>query len=270
MNSIPIFDSLTHPMPDSNWLSDRYSGKNSIQTLNDSMKNNNIMGALAVGLGAECGGYTEESYAKFILSNSTRLIPVAFVNFSKISKISDVKPYIHNLKSLGYSAIKIHPRISDITYKNSFLPELINVANEIGMGVLICTYFWGKSSGYGDSGLDGLASLLSKEPDQKVILLHGGGVKLLEVSELVRHFPNILLDLSFTLCKYEGSSIDSDIDFLFKKFDKRICIGSDSPEFSQDQLRSRFDFFSKSLSVSQAENIAYKNIIEHLSLYAKN
>ena len=77
-------------------------------------------------------------------------------------------------------------------------------------------------------------------------------------------FKNVLFDLSYTLCNYEGSSIDLDIRYLFKKFDRRICIGSDFPEITIDKLRKRFDYFSVDIEYKKAINIAYKNIEEYL------
>ena len=63
-----------------------------------------------------------------------------------------------------------------------------------------------------------------------------------------------------TMIKYEGSSIDDDIKFLFKNFDERICVGSDHPEYSHEKFRERFNFFSKGLTLKKKENIAFKNL----------
>ena len=62
-----------------------------------------------------------------------------------------------------------------------------------------------------------------------MVLLHGGDVQLLRYAELVRFNANLILDLSLTIMKYAGSSLDADLSFLFREFDRRICIGSDHP-----------------------------------------
>jgi hypothetical protein len=97
-----------------------------------------------------------------------------------------------------------------------------------------------------------------------VILLHGGVIKLLEVAEIVRHFPTVLLDLSFTLCKFAGSSLDLDIRYLFAQFDQRICIGSDSPEFTPMDLRIRFDSLSSGLIDAKVARIAGREFSNNL------
>jgi hypothetical protein len=97
----------------------------------------------------------------------------------------------------------------------------------------------------------------------------------MEFSELVRHFPNALLDLSFTILKYAGSSVDLDLEYLFTKFDRRICIGSDFPEFNLSDLRFRFDELSKNCTELQSNNIAFQNLerfilMTHYNFYFNN
>ena len=85
---------------------------------------------------------------------------------------------------------------------------------------------------------------------------------MLELAEVARSFPSLLLDLSFTLCKYEGSSVDADLRFLFRRFDRRICVGSDDPEFSLGDLRRRFDELSEGLDEGRRERIGWGNLAQ--------
>lgn len=264
MNSVPIFDSLTHPMPDGSWLTANWNGENSIESLRASMEENNIQWALAVGMGAKVGGYEEDRYASYIRSHSDKLFPVAFVDFEVLNAGMPPRTYLRRLRTLGYVGIKIHPRLSRIGLSNELLPMLIREANQLGLCVLLCTYFWGRDKSQCENTPEHLHALLCEVPDEKVILLHGGAVRLLEVAEIARQFPGTLLDLSFTICKYEGSSLDLDIKYLFEKFDRRLCIGSDSPEFNQRALRNRFEFLAEQLSEEKKNNIAFRNIQTHI------
>lgn len=266
MNSIPIFDSLTHPMPSGGWLKPEYEGKNSIPALLHEMEVNNIQWALAVGMGESIGSYNENKYAAFIANHSDRLFPVAFLDFQVLESGTSISSYLSKLKRLGYVGIKIHPRFSRVTFANKYLPGLIKEANQIGLLVLICTYFWSNQKELASNSPELLERLLCKVPDEKLLLLHGGAVKLLEVAEIVRQFPKILLDLSFTLSKYQGSSIDMDIQYLFKNFDRRICVGSDSPEMGLSSLRQRFESFAKAIDYSKAQNIGFKNLQKYMGL----
>jgi len=64
-----------------------------------------------------------------------------------------------------------------------------------------------------------------------------------------------------TIMKYAGSSLDADLSFLFREFDRRICIGSDHPEYSHQDLRTRFEGFASAIARDKAENIAFRNIM---------
>lgn len=266
MNSIPIFDSLTHPMPSGGWLKPEYEGKNSISGLLHEMEVNNIQWALAVGMGENIGSYNENEYAAFIADHSNSLFPVAFLDFQVLESGTSISSYLSKLKRLGYVGIKIHPRFSRITFANKYLPGLIKEANQVGLLVLICTYFWSNEKELTSNSPALLQRLLCEVPDEKLLLLHGGAVKLLEVTEMVRQFPNILLDLSFTLSKYQGSSIDMDIQYLFNNFDRRICVGSDSPEMGLSTLRQRFENFAKGIENTKAQNIGFRNLQKHMGL----
>ena len=96
--------------------------------------------------------------------------------------------------------------------------------------------------------------------ESDIVLLHGGLTRVLETMEMVRFFPNAVLDLSLTFCKYAGTHLDCDFEYIFKWFDRRTTIGTDYPEINYKQLRERFDYFANKTTVEKAENIAYKNI----------
>lgn len=266
MDNIPIFDSLTHPMINGRWLHERYGNQNTVNNLLMDMEKTHIKWALAVGLGPSLGDYSDETYSKFIYSHSKILFPVAFLNLQNFESIKQIETHLNYLKQHKYIGIKIHPRLSQISYKHPLLKEVVRIANAMDLVTLLCTYcHWTFTDGT-FCDLHALISLLSTIPNEKIILVHGGTVELLKLSEIVKPFPNVLIDLSMTLCKYEGSSLDLDLQFLFKSFDQRICIGSDSPEFSSVDLRRRFNYFARNISKEKAENIAYKNLARVLKL----
>ena len=63
-----------------------------------------------------------------------------------------------------------------------------------------------------------------------------------------------------TIIRYKGSSIDADIKYLLKNLDERICIGSDYPEYSLNELKTRFKELSMGISLKKKQNIFYKNL----------
>lgn len=261
--SIPIFDSLVHPSITGNWIMPGYSQRNRIDDLLIEMETNNICNAFAVGMNT-IGGYNENNYSEFILSKTDKLLPVAFFNVNEEKDASSVIEKIKYLKSKNYRGIKLHPRIGNFNLQNPLLPAIIKEANDQQLVVLLCTYFYENSENGIYNNLGNLLKLLIQIPNEKIILMHSGAVRLLEIMELARSFKRILLDLSFTMCKYEGSSIDIDIQYLFNSFDQRICIGSDFPEFSIEQMRLRFNSFARNISEDKAKNIACNNLLQFI------
>lgn len=261
MHNVPIFDSLTHPMPLGSWINSDYGGLNKIEYILADMRQNNVGWAFAIGMGEKIGGYKENSYSAYIYNNSDNLFPVAYLDFSQVKACKGgINTYISRIKSLGYVGIKIHPRFSKINIDHIDVVQALRAANKVGLIVFICSYFWGGKETNRTNTPEALERLLDKSPETSMVLLHGGGVRILEYSEVVRAYPNVILDLSFTLCRYQGSSVDLDISYLFHKFDQRICVGSDSPEHTHAELRQRFDHFSKGLDKHKIENIGYKNL----------
>lgn len=265
MNNIPIFDCLTHPTLNGDWIQSQYHQKNDIYNLLSEMESNNICNAFAVGM-KNIGGYDEAIYSDYILSKSEKLLPIAFINPSEFINTDSVIAKLKYLKSKNYCGIKLHPRIGNFNLSNSLLPEIIKAANNENLVVLFCTYFYQNNEDAVSNNFENLVKLLIKIPDEKIILLHAGTVRLLEMMEIARAFKNVMLDLSFTLCKYAGSSLDMDIQFLFNNFDRRICVGSDSPQFTLNEFRQRFNFFTENMDTEKVENIAYKNLYNFLKI----
>ncbi|MEO5570202.1 MAG: hypothetical protein ABIT08_01635 [Bacteroidia bacterium] len=260
MNTIPIFDCLTHPSISGEWIKGAPAYDSSLKTLSDEMKINNVKWGFAVGMKG-VGNYSEEKYVFFIKKKAPQLFPVAFIDVNKLSSSAKINSYLKKLKKLGYSGIKLHPRLGDFNLTDKKLPALIKSANDLQLTVLLCTYFYSNVSGSYKNSVESLAMMMERIRNEKIILLHSGSVRLMEVAEIARSFKETLLDLSFTLVKYEGSSLDADIKFLFRNFDQRICIGSDFPEFSLSKLRERFNFFSNGVEKNKLENIAFKNVL---------
>ena len=212
---IPIFDSITHPTINGNWLSEKYNGKAKMQDLILSMEEENIKWGFAVGMKG-VGDYNEVDFIKMIETSESKLIPVAYFDFENIAN-GDIKTEIRRIKKMGYKGIKIHPRLSNINILNNDLIDIVKLANQEQLALLLCTYFYDCKENSYVNNIDNLQKFLYQTRDCKMILLHSGSVRLLEMMEIARAYKNILLDLSLTLCKYKGSSLELDIKLEFGK-----------------------------------------------------
>lgn len=252
---IPIFDSLTHPTVSGKWLSGDYNAE--FNALHVEMDANNVINACAVGL-PNVGEYNHIDFINFC-NKYNRLIPIAGFDIFT----NNIDKEVSHLKSMGFKGLKLHPRCGNFSFEkdNERIVEIMNSCFDNNFVVFICTYFSSEMDVFPnrDPFWD-LVNIFKKSPKTKTILIHGGLTRLMQYADLVRFNSNILLDLSYTIIKYQGSSLDLDIKYLFETFDRKLCVGSDHPEFTIKDLRERLDFLSGDLPKLKLENIYFKNI----------
>ncbi len=256
--SIPIFDSLAHPTLTGKWLGHQQSA--TFTDLLAQMQQANIVKACAIGMD-QTEGYAHTAFME-ACSQYPELIPVAGLNPNH----PELEKEIETIKQLGYVGVKVHARFSGAQATDDSIGTVFQLAAQHKLVVFYCTYMHTAIEHYPvQDPLYALIANLKQAPTAKVILVHGGDVQLLRYAELVRFNHNLLLDLSLTLFKYEGSSIDADIRFLFQRFDRRICIGTDHPEYSAQALRKRFEIFAEGIPEEKKHNIAHKNLATFLA-----
>ena len=259
MNNIPIFDSLSHPSKENLWFGNS-NINHSFSDLKEEYKKYNFIGGCAVQIPIMSKASAEDYYSQCIENN---FYPVYYYNFD------EGPSQIEKLYNIGYRAIKVHVRLGGINPESEFntLKRIFIECKLLNMTIFFCTLICGDINLQPDNGLlSVITKLLKQVQGVKVILLHGGDVDLMRFVQLVRFNEDVLIDLSFTLQKFEGSSLDLDIEYLFKTFDKRICIGSDYPDYTIEKTRERFNHFASKSTIEKAENIGHKNIQNFLGI----
>jgi len=251
---IRLVDSLAHPTLTGDWLGRGIDS--SFETLSSELHKSGYLAAFAIGMhGVE--GYNHEDYIEKCKQ---------FPNLYPVAGFDPNTPYIKaemkRISDLGYVGIKIHPRFSGLDYITNDIQNIVSLAGMYDLTVFYCTYaHCGKGKYPIIDPFYYVAELVNNCPKTNIVLVHGGDVDVLKYSELVRHNPNTLLDLSLTFMKYRGSSIDLDIKYLFNHFDRRICIGTDHPEYTHQDVLTRFQEFTPGVSKAKLENISHKNIL---------
>tara|TARA_Y100000780_G_scaffold232562_1_gene266330 strand:- start:38932 stop:39711 length:780 start_codon:yes stop_codon:yes gene_type:complete len=256
--SIELIDSLAHPTLTGKWLSSHEDS--SFSSLIKSMKDGNFNRSLAIGMD-NIENYSHESFI-----NECKLYP-ELIPVAGLNPFCDLEKEFSLIKKLGFKAVKLHPRFSCFNMNIDTLKNIFQSSLNYNLPVLLCTYFY--------TSVDKiikqdpfyiLTEALSHVPNCKCVLVHGGGVEVLKYAELVRFNPNLLLDLSLTIMKYTGSSIDHDISFLLNHFDRRICIGTDFPEYSHRELFNKLESLSTGISEDKIKNFCGLNLINFLEI----
>jgi predicted TIM-barrel fold metal-dependent hydrolase len=263
--AIPIFDSNIHFTSKNGFINPADKNNKIAPDLLENMNLNNIRWAFIIN---DNYGNKSDNFVEVTKSTFGGFFPIFNIKVPDLRNENEIYSEIKKIKKANYVGIKIHLRSCGISFTYKLLPEILKISYYEGLCNFICTYYYSNNKDSAGNP-DLLVDLLYSIKDIKVVLLHGGGVRLLETMEIARAFENTLLDLSYTLIKYKGSSLDLDINYLFKNFDKRICIGTDFPEFSHRELRDTFDFYSLKISEDKQRNIAFRNIINFCNLTDK-
>ena len=259
-----LFDSIAHPTVTGTWFNKTHD--NTFENLSREYLQHGITGACAVSLPQISTGELEAYYAKCTAQKDLTMYPVAAINFNE----PDFEKKISDIKDIGYTAIKIHTRLSKIDLDTDIekLKVLFRLCEKHDLTIFFCTYYHTSIEYTPLHPLSYyLISLLKSAPKVKIILLHGGDVSLLQLSQLARFNANILIDLSYTFLKFRDSSLSMDILFLMQHLDKKICFGSDYPEYSIPVFKQEVDRLSVQINDEEKiKNFRYRNIMSFLNI----
>lgn len=257
-----ILDSLAHVTNDGVWFHTNYDA--SLSRLLSEMKSDGAYKACVVSI----HGFNmpNEFVLRICRERPQQLIPIAGINTNIFSSLCQAKAELDRLKENGFKAIKIHPTLCNIHLDSPSFNWAMEACELLDIPVFICTIM--RRRGYVPSmnPLDLLYRTFVRHSGVRVLLIHGGMSEIMSYADLVRALPNALLDLSHTLTKYKGSSLDLDFRYLFTNFDRRCVIGSDFPEYTPSEIRSRIRELAYGLPREKIENICWRNLHFFLNL----
>ena len=249
-----FFDSLTHATYDGTWLGGtRYDA--SLDRLLTEMHK----GAYRACLVNIADYQDNETLENFARAHPDIFVPIAGFNPVCYQNSSEIKGEVAQLAARGFAGIKLHPRLNSYDPLDQKCLDTINAAGCNGLVVFLDTLFRQKSISTRHPA-DVIDILATKCTNTRLLLLHGGGSHLLEMFEMVRMHKHLLLDISFTLLRYSGSSIDLDIRFLCETLDQRLTVGSDFPEYTPLEAKNQIIKLTESLAPEKKENIFFRNL----------
>lgn len=182
----------------------------------------------------------------------------ALVDFRR----GDVCRYIDAACGAGVDGIKFHSYVQTIT--DGDFPAVVAAARYAAQkGLFICIdASYGSSKMYRCDNLKLAACIADSVTAAPVILLHSGGIRVLEAMLLAAEKKNVMLETSFSLPYLVGSSVEQDFAFAYRKIGcERIIYGSDYPyvplERSVALMRAFCEKFS--FSARDVEQVMYHN-----------
>lgn len=250
---LPYFDSCTHPTLNGEWT----GGRCGIRFSDLAAWRRDVPGykALAIGL----PGVGNYQHAAFKQECDTW-------DFEGIAAITTVEPgelesEFDTIVRLGFRGVKVHPRLLGKSVNLEFLGRVFALCHQFSLVCLLCTYEADKPGCLPSRDpFYQLCDALNEVPDIQLILMHGGGSRILQYAGLARHSDLILLDLSFTITDTVTNSLQPQIRDLFERLDQRICIGTDSPEYSVTQVLEKINEIAIGLDSNKLNNILSSNL----------
>ncbi|MNY29824.1 Amidohydrolase [compost metagenome] len=153
----------------------------------------------------------------------------------------------------GLAGIKFHPY--ELNLADYDFPQAIAVAQHAaarGLWCAVCCSY-GRLHVYDVSGVR-LVIALAKSLRSPIIALHGGGRQVLDVMSIAAEAPNILIETSFSLPFWRGSSVEMDFAFAMRKLGaQRWLFGSDHPYMPMRQSREDLLDFLQTYKFSETD-----------------
>lgn len=249
----PYFDSCTHPTLNGEWTRGR---KGMIfQELASTKVNIPGYNALAIGLPG-VGDYEHQAFKR-------ECDTWGFEGIAAVTTVADgqLEREFDTIVDLGFRGVKVHPRLLTRNTDLSYLGKIFSLCHKNGLVCLLCTY---------ESDQPGrlpshdpfyqVCDALNEVPETRLILMHGGGPRLLQFAGLARHSESILLDLSFTIVDYMTVSLRPLVRELFLNLDRRLCVGTDSPEFKATDVLQTVREIAIGVDTTKVHNVLAGNL----------
>ena len=250
-----FFDSLVHATADGRWLGgDRYDA-----SLDRLLREMELAGCSRACLVAIADYQDNASLVEMARNHPNLFVPIAGFNPARFEDSHRITTDVAALAGQGFAGLKLHPRLNRYDPLDRRALTTIEAAGRHGMVVFLDTLFrqHDRATRHPADAVDVIAHACT---DTRIVLLHGGGAHLLEMFEMVRMHANLILDISFTLMRYAGSSVDLDIRFLCQTLDQRLTVGSDFPEYVPADARARITALAAGVASDKLQNILSRNM----------
>jgi predicted TIM-barrel fold metal-dependent hydrolase len=211
--------------------------------------------ALAIGLPG-VGNYDHQAFKR-------ECDKWGFEGIAAVTTVEDghLEREFDTILELGFRGVKVHPRLLKRNTDLSFLTSIFSLCHKNGLVCLLCTYETDKPGSLPNCDpFYQICDALNEVPETRLILMHGGGPRLLQFAGLARHSESILIDLSFTIVDYMTIPLRPVIRDLMLNLDRRLCVGSDSPEHQAVSVLHQVEELVGDIDSAKLDNVLSKNL----------
>ncbi len=190
-----------------------------------------------------------------------QFVPIGSINPVTAAGEREIAKAVAHLVGQGFAGLKLHPRLNGYDPLDPKVDSARCRRPRATMGLIVFLDTLFRQQGRATrNAADVVDALAVAAPHTHMILLHGGGSQLLAVSEVVAVHPHLTLDLSFTIHRFSDSSVEADLRFLMRTFDRRMVVGSDFPEYHPLATRDRVHELCEDLDPVKSANVRSANL----------
>jgi predicted TIM-barrel fold metal-dependent hydrolase len=255
-------DSLTHVTPDGRWFktgADASEGR-LLREMDDLRIDKAVVAALA--------DYIPNDFVIDVCRrHSGRLVPAGSFNPAAHKTPREAATAARaELQGAPFRIVKLHPRLGHYDLLDGRVLAVLEEASGWPQPPLlwVCSLLYVPDLLALKPPVPTLREIVVRFPNLHFVLLHGAGPSVLELAEAVRGCPNATVDISFTLYRYEQSSVWIDLQYLVTHFNRRTIYGSDFPERGLAESMLAFDRLTQAADRQARDRICGGNLAQLL------
>jgi len=215
------------------WFNTNYNA--SVERLMDEMSQSAIQQCLLISMPFAT---TNQFVASIIEKHPDMFRGLGHIDFS-----INLNTQIEEVLTMGFSGIKIHPRMQGVNCNSNELTRFFTKLNELGTVVMIDGYFQTNNDRILLEDLQPFKydALVKKYKNIKFIFSHLGAHRVFDAYFLAKSNENVYLDNSHVLKYFANTSLIADYCWVMDKLDEKIIYGSDFPEYGLTDYLDTFD-----------------------------
>ncbi len=181
----------------------------------------NVKGGLIIGMQGE--PWRLEEVKELVGQNSNFQFAV---NPNLNQSLDSLRAEVTFAKKNGAAALKIHPRNQRVNLQTKEVRNLVQLAKELNIPVIICSFDDGSWSRIGLT-TDQFIKLADDFPDVNFLWAHAGGHHVLDFMFMARRVSNVYLDTSFTQSYFFKGTVVENLNYATESLPTRFMFGTD-------------------------------------------
>jgi predicted TIM-barrel fold metal-dependent hydrolase len=248
------FDSLVHVTADGRWFNTSFDASEArlLREMDQAAVERAVVVALA-------GVIANDFVLDVCRRHAGRLIPGASLNPVAAPTAEVVASARGALRDGPCEVLKLHPRLNAYDVLDAKVLALLDemAGWSAAPPIWLDSLLYPKGVTMRLSPVASVRHLAERYPGLRFMLLHAGGASALAFFEALASLPNVMFDLSYSLTRYQATSVALDHRFLTERFDRRTAFGSDFPEVPIPDAVRALEALVEGLPEEKANNVRH-------------